>query len=105
MDDAVAICVVCGLTVAGAIQMSVMPNVVSYSTVIDGFVKKLQPREAARWLKKMQEANVKPNVVTYSTVVNAFTKTNNPEVRGMVHSSHSQFCMATGSSTLARSHA
>jgi len=49
----------------------VMPNIVSYNTLINAHARAGNPALAEKWLHSLTEANLAPNEVSYGTVINA----------------------------------
>jgi len=52
----------------------VMPNVVTYTTIIDGYVKAGDFNKAETVVKEMIVGGVMPNVVTYNTIIGGYVK-------------------------------
>ena len=56
----------------------VVPDTISYNSVIHAFAKMGDVRSAEKWLLKMRENNVEPNTISYNTVIKAYSNTGKP---------------------------
>ncbi|KAK1349818.1 Pentatricopeptide repeat-containing protein [Heracleum sosnowskyi] len=62
----------------GMIKSGLVPNVVTYTTLIKGLLSQDRPVDAEHLFKKLLTFNeVQPNVVTYSIVIDGLCKTSN----------------------------
>ncbi|KAL9144203.1 hypothetical protein ABFS82_14G281500 [Erythranthe guttata] len=50
------------------------PNVVTYTTMIKGFVEKGRAKEALKILDRMDESRIKPNIVTFAAILDGLCK-------------------------------
>ncbi|XP_004296324.1 PREDICTED: pentatricopeptide repeat-containing protein At1g12300, mitochondrial-like [Fragaria vesca subsp. vesca] len=68
-----------GLSVLGQFfKLGLQPNVITFNTLINGFVLDNQVQEAARFFNKMRKAgHCKPDVFTFNTLIKGSSKTGN----------------------------
>lgn len=59
--------------------MGFLQNDVTYNTLIHGFCKEGQLKEANKVFREMKATGIAPNVVTYNTPINGHSQTSNSE--------------------------